>query len=108
MAYRVTGLGTNRQRVFLSASDRVTSMRLPRPTLAPVKAQVLAWPPADGTAGGSETSRAGLMPDGPASTLVHPGNARIVNMSERSDRLAIFAKGSRQADPFEPRPFRAP
>jgi hypothetical protein len=35
----------------------------------------------------------GLMPDGLASTLVRPGNVKIVNMSERCDRLGIFAKG---------------
>jgi hypothetical protein len=38
---------------------------------------------------------------------VNPGNAKLANLSERFDRFAVFAKGSRQADPFDARPFDA-
>jgi len=32
--------------------------------------------------------------------MAPPGNAKIANLSERSDTLEVFAKGSRQAVPF--------
>ncbi len=43
LAYRVTQRGTNHQRVFFSAADRVTYLRLLKRNLAPAEARPLAW-----------------------------------------------------------------
>jgi putative transposase len=43
LAYHVTQRGTNQQRVFFSASDRVTYLRLLQQNLAPSETRLLAW-----------------------------------------------------------------
>ena len=43
MAYHVTQRGTNRQRVFFSASGRAAYLRLLQQNLAPAETRVLAW-----------------------------------------------------------------
>jgi putative transposase len=43
LAYHVTQRGTNHQRVFFSAADRATYLRLLQQNLAPTETRVLAW-----------------------------------------------------------------
>jgi putative transposase len=43
LAYHVTQRGTNRQRVFFSAADRATYLRLLQQNLEPTETRVLAW-----------------------------------------------------------------
>ena len=43
LAYHVTQRGTNRQRVFFSAADRATYLRLLQQNLEPIETRVLAW-----------------------------------------------------------------
>jgi putative transposase len=43
LAYHVTQRGTNRQRVFFSAADRTTYLRLLQQNLAPTETRVVAW-----------------------------------------------------------------
>ena len=43
LAYHVTQRGTNHQRVFFSASDRATYLRLLKQNLAPAEARLLSF-----------------------------------------------------------------
>ncbi len=43
LAYHVTQRGTNHQRVFFSAADRATYLRLLKQNLAPAETRLLAW-----------------------------------------------------------------